>query len=124
MSIRSVLNTSVIWAVVLLLAAVPCGAESEKDSPTISLVQTIEVKEFEGYKFNTSEYIVQRGDSLAHVLKQKGVIGRGPMPVQIMRMIKALNPDLKNPFMQGLRAPIYRMTRFPAASVEWLGAVK
>ncbi|MEW5726086.1 MAG: LysM peptidoglycan-binding domain-containing protein, partial [Thermodesulfobacteriota bacterium] len=92
---KSVLETIMAAAGLLFLLAGPPLAAGE-DEPTISLVQTIEVKEFEGYKFNVEDYTVKRGDALAYVLQKRGVIGQGLLPEQLVRMIKALNPDLKN----------------------------
>ncbi len=80
-----------------LAAAAWAGPSNPADDPTISLVKTIELREFEGLKFNTDEYTVKAGDNLYHVLLQRGVVGAGPTPDQALRLIRALNQDIKNP---------------------------
>ncbi len=68
-----------------------------EEEPTISLVKTIEIRDFDGLKVNTDEYVVQKGDSIYKILHRRRVIGRGPMQVKMLKMIMAFNPDLVNP---------------------------
>ena len=87
---------SALLAVILLMSPVRPARGEEEDS-AISLVKTIEVQEFENLQFNVDEYKVERGDSLAKILRKRGVVGRGPMPAQLLRLVKALNKDLADP---------------------------
>ncbi|MDY6851798.1 MAG: LysM peptidoglycan-binding domain-containing protein, partial [Thermodesulfobacteriota bacterium] len=83
-------------ALVLFVLGLAGPVRSEKD-PTISLVKTLVVREYEGHKITADEYTVKRNDSVAKILRQRDVIGPGPVPKKILLLVKALNPDLTNP---------------------------
>lgn len=95
---------AVYYFVLILLAFIifimttvfPDRLHAEED-PTISLVKTIEVREFEGLKFTTDDYVVKEGDSIAKILFRRGIIGKEDIPEKILRLILAVNKDLKNP---------------------------
>ena len=80
----------------VIILADPMAAWSQ-DDPTISLVKTVEVREFEGAQVPTDTYVVQRGDSIARILQKRKVVGSGPLSMKILRMVLAFNPDLSDP---------------------------
>jgi LysM repeat protein len=86
-----------VTATVLLTLLWPLLGLCEEEDPTISLIKTIEVRQFEDLKFSADDYEVQAGDSLHKILVKRKVIGPGPMPVKLMSLIKTLNKDLTNP---------------------------
>ena len=67
------------------------------EDAAISLVQTIFLKEYEGVDVQVEEYQVQEGDSLAKILRQRQVVGPGPVPGRILDMILTFNPQISNP---------------------------
>ncbi|MBU2552607.1 MAG: LysM peptidoglycan-binding domain-containing protein [Proteobacteria bacterium] len=81
-------------ALFILFGAWPArGAED----PTISLVKTIIVREYQGRKIDVEEYVVESGDILTRILQRRRVVGEGPIPRDLLALIQALNPDLKDP---------------------------
>lgn len=68
-----------------------------QDAEEISLVQTIDIREYGGLRVSTDIYEVSRGDTLARILYKRGVIPQGQIPGQIFRMVKVFNPHLSNP---------------------------
>ena len=92
----SLLRAAITATAFLILLWPPIGLCEEED-PTISLVKTIEVQQFEDLKFSADDYEVKSGDSLHKILVERKVIGPGPMPVKLMKLIKTLNKDLTNP---------------------------
>ncbi len=91
--IRIIICTALL---VLVFRAAPAPAESE-DDPTISLVKTLIVREYKGVKIDADEYRVKPGDSLARILRERQIAKPGPLPANILNLIKFLNPDLENP---------------------------
>lgn len=67
------------------------------DDPTISLVKTIEVREYGDLEISVDEYIVREGDSIAKILQQRGVTGQGPLSKRLLNMIMAFNPEVTDP---------------------------
>lgn len=87
----------VALACFLAVWGLPGLVTPEETDPTITLVKTIEVREFENLKFNVDEYTVVEGDSVVKVLRRRGVIGSGPTSAKLVKIIQALNPALTNP---------------------------
>lgn len=87
-------NLSAVLIIIFLGLFLPALSQ---DDPSISLVKTIEVREYEGLRFNIDEYQVQSGDSLAKILRRRKVIGLGPLPAKAINLVMALNKDLVNP---------------------------
>lgn len=63
---------------------------------TINLTKMVEIYEFEGLKVAVDQYKVNRGDSLIKVLQSRGLIKSGLDQPRMLRMVKDLNPELKN----------------------------
>ncbi|MEW6264151.1 MAG: LysM peptidoglycan-binding domain-containing protein [Thermodesulfobacteriota bacterium] len=112
------LKISLAAVVILVLVVIwPVQVRPEEEQ-TIDLVKTIEIKEYEGLKFTVKEYKVEVGDSISKILNRQRVFGPGPLPDKAYRLVKALNPDLKNP---DLILPGQRLT-LPAEVIEGLPA--
>lgn len=98
MSRDSIPMIKIVGAAVLVLFIFGwIGPVRSEEDPTISLVKTLVVREYEGQKITADEYTVKRTDSVAKILRQRGVIGPGPVPKKILLLVKALNPGLTNP---------------------------
>ena len=67
------------------------------DDPTISLVKTLEVREYGDLSVSVDEYVVREGDSIAKILKKRGVTGPGALPKRLMDMVLAFNPEVTDP---------------------------
>jgi len=93
------------WLVFRLLIGLICllfgldglSAAAVEEEPTISLVKTIIVRDYKGLKISSTEYSVQSGDYILKLLKQRGVIDHLVVSEEILDLVKALNPNLKNP---------------------------
>ena len=79
-------------------APTPAGPEAEKDAAdhTITLTKVVEVYEFEDLKVAVDQYQVNRGDSLVRILKQRGLLITAQDEAKYIRLVKTLNPDLKD----------------------------
>ena len=67
------------------------------EDPTISLVKTIEVREYGNVEVSVDEYIVREGDSIAKILQNRGVTSQGPLSKRLLAMVMAFNPEVTNP---------------------------
>ena len=93
----SIFFTFMIPVLALALIVVRLEPVRAENEPTISLVKTIEIREYKGYKVGTDTYVVKPGDSLAKILFDRGVTGTRDIPGEFVRMAQAFNPELKNP---------------------------
>lgn len=73
------------------------GVGAAETEPTISLVKTIVVKEYDGRRLEAEVYQVRRGDYLAKILKKKGLAGSWPIDPRVMELVMGLNPGLGDP---------------------------
>ena len=67
-------------AFILMAGLSPGSGLAEKLDPSISLVKTIEVREFEGFKVDTDLYVVKPGDSIAKVMILRKVMEKARCP--------------------------------------------
>lgn len=81
----------------LLFISVGAGLVQAQDDPTISLVKTLIIKEYAGRKITADEYVVERGDSVAKILRRRKVIGPGPVSREVLHLVQSLNPELADP---------------------------
>jgi len=81
----------------LLFLSGLAGFVQAQEDPTISLVKTVIIKEYAGRKITADEYLVERGDSVAKILRRRQVIGSGPVPREVLSLVQSLNPDLADP---------------------------
>ena len=72
------------------------GAEAVIPSNTITLTKVVPVYEFENLKVTVDQYKVTSGDTLAKILKARGFGARGADQAQFMRLVRQLNPELKD----------------------------
>ncbi|MDR0882384.1 MAG: LysM peptidoglycan-binding domain-containing protein [Candidatus Adiutrix sp.] len=77
-----------------LLAA---AAAEDAAGHTITLTKVLEVYEFEDLKVSVDQYQVKRGDSLGKLLKSRGFSISRQDEAKMIRLVKSLNPELKNP---------------------------
>gem|GEM_PF-6262979 len=63
---------------------------------TITLTRVVPVYEFENIKVPVERYQVAAGDSLAKILKARGLAGRASDQARLMRLVRELNPELKD----------------------------
>jgi len=81
----------------LLFLSVGAGLVQAQEDPTISLVKTVIIKEYAGRKITADEYLVERGDSVAKILRRRQVIGSGPVPREVLNLVQSLNSELADP---------------------------
>ncbi len=63
---------------------------------TMTLIKEVEVDGSEHLKAQVEQYQIQRGDSLYKIMKSRGLLTSRRDEPQMMRLIKSLNPELKN----------------------------
>ena len=73
------------------------AAAEDPAGHTITLTKVLEVYEFEDLKVSVDQYQVTRGDSLGKLLKSRGFSTSRQDEAKMIRLIKSLNPELKNP---------------------------
>ena len=79
---RSVLAASFLGLILL----VPPQAFGADEDPSISLVKTLVVREINGRPVSTEEYIVQKGDSIARLLIDRGSAEPGKIPNELVKL--------------------------------------
>jgi LysM repeat protein len=75
------------------------GFAPEADGPasTITLTKVVPVYEFENLRVTVDQYQVNSGDTLDKILKARGLLGgRAADQDQLLRLVRELNPELKN----------------------------
>jgi LysM repeat protein len=74
------------------------GAAPDTGGPasTITLTKVVPVYEFENLKVAVDQYRVTTGDTLAKILKARGLGGRETDQAQLLRLVRELNPELKD----------------------------
>jgi LysM repeat protein len=83
-----------------LLWGVPLKAQEETEAggqaSIITLTKVVPVYEFENLKVTVDQYQVVSGDTLDKILKARGLGGRGADQARLMRLVRDLNPELKD----------------------------
>jgi LysM repeat protein len=83
-----------------LFWGMPLKAQEETEvggqASTITLTKVVPVYEFENLKVTVDQYRVVSGDSLAKILKARGLGGRGTDQARLIRLVRDLNPELKD----------------------------
>ncbi|MFH1138269.1 MAG: LysM peptidoglycan-binding domain-containing protein [Pseudomonadota bacterium] len=90
---RSIAAASVLCLILLFQP----GAVRAEEDPSISLVKTLVVREVNGRQVSTEEYMVRKGDSVARLLIGRGVTGPGKIPGELLKVVLALNPGMRDP---------------------------
>lgn len=63
---------------------------------TITLTKVIEVYEFEDMKVAVDQYAVTKGDSLAKIMKKRGLLSGRRDEAKLLRLVKDLNPNVSD----------------------------
>lgn len=87
------LSPALLWT---FCATGPVQAQETSADHTITLTKVVEVYEFEDVKVSVDQYQVKGGDTLAKILKSRGLLSSAADEAQMMRLVKNLNPELSN----------------------------
>lgn len=72
------------------------AAESQQADRNITLIKVVEVYEFEDMKVAVDQYQVSKGDTLAKILKKRGLLSSRRDEAKLMALVRKLNPEVKD----------------------------